>query len=128
MGNGGVGSSEHPPLLTAVNARSQVHLIVGCNPLASARCTRALEVGANPVVVSPAAESMPPAVVQKVEEGKVQWIQREFRDEDLQTLGREEIDNFVDAVFVTLGHQDPLSTLLNMFFPPPLFSTANSDS
>ncbi|KAL1956141.1 hypothetical protein VTO42DRAFT_7576 [Malbranchea cinnamomea] len=102
--------AEPSPLLTAVDARSQVHLVVGSNLLASARCTRALEVGASPVLIAPPDESLPSVLRQKVEDGSVSWVRRAFRDEDLRTLGREEVDGYVDAVFVTLDARDPLSS------------------
>ena len=40
-------------LLTAIDSTSHVHLIVGSNPLAAARCTKSLEVGAIPIVIAP---------------------------------------------------------------------------
>lgn len=114
--NTSMADTEYPPLLTAVDARSHVHLIVGCNPLASARCTRSAEVGACPILIAPALASadgdvgsMCSALRQNVEEGKVQWLQRRFEDDDVKTLGREEVDGFVDAVFVTVDARDPLS-------------------
>lgn len=98
------------PLLTATNAKSQIHLIIGTNPLAAARCTKCLEVGAIPIIIGASPESgLPSTLSQKAEKGGLQWIQRDFKDEDLSTLGREEVDRFVDAVFVTLGRNDPLS-------------------
>ena len=42
-----------PALLTAVDSTSHVHLIVGSNPLASARIARSIEVGAIPKLVAP---------------------------------------------------------------------------
>lgn len=92
-----------PPLLTAVDATSQVHLIVGSNPLASSRCTRSLEVGAKPIIIAPEDAEIHYTLARRIEEGTVRWARREFMDDDLKTLGREEIDHVVDAVFVTAG-------------------------
>lgn len=115
---GGVegGQLEYPPLLTAIDARVQVHLVVGSNPLASARLTRSLEVGATPILIAPADGSVCATLRQKLEEGKVEWKQRNFQDNDLKSLGREAVDHYVDAVFVTIGAHDPLSMCL-----PPLY-------
>ncbi|KAL4892942.1 siroheme synthase [Aspergillus ambiguus] len=103
-------SSRHPaPLLAAVNAESQVHLIIGTNPLAAARCTKSLEVGAKPIVIAPESVDLPYALAERIEDGSAQWLRRDFRDEDLTTLGREDVDHVVDMVFVTLGGTHPLS-------------------
>ena len=50
------------------------------------------------------------AVHKLVDGGKVRWIQREFQDDDLKTLGRDEVGNVVDAVFVATGARDSSST------------------
>ena len=99
-----------PALLTAVDSASHVHLIIGSNPLASARCSRAIEVGAIPKLIAPQESELHYGIVKRVEEGQVDWIKREFRDEDLTTLGRQDVGYVVDAVFVTLGARDPMST------------------
>ncbi|KAL5358158.1 tetrapyrrole methylase [Aspergillus floccosus] len=98
-----------PPLLAAINAESQVHLIIGANPLAAARCTKSLEVGAKPIIIAPETADLPYALAERIEDGSAQWLKREFRDEDLTTLGREEVDHVVDMVFVTLGGAHLLS-------------------
>lgn len=108
-----------PPLaslLTAHDARGHVHLVVGRNPLAAARCRQSLEVGAVPVLIasrttsddkSGDAENWLPglhhALQRQVESGAVRWIERRFEDSDVLTLGRAEVDGVVDRVFVTEG-------------------------
>lgn len=92
-----------PPLLTAHDATGHVHLIIGSNPLASARCTRSIEVGAKPKVVAPADAEVHYALMKRIEDGEVEWIRQTFEEEMLTALGRVEVDNVVDAVFVTLG-------------------------
>lgn len=105
------GSENSPvPLLTAVDATSQIHLIVGSNPLAAARCTKCLEIGARPIVIAPVSADLHFSIRERIESGSVKWVQRQFQDIDLKTLGREEVDHVVDSVFVTLGSEDPLST------------------
>ncbi|KAF2805251.1 siroheme synthase [Mytilinidion resinicola] len=96
-------------LLTAVDSTSHIHLIVGSNPLAGARCTRSIEVGAKPVLVAPEDASLHYGLIKRIEEGEAEWMKRAFRDNDLTTLGRDEVDRVVDAVFVTLGGKNPLS-------------------
>ncbi|KKZ60574.1 uroporphyrin-III C-methyltransferase/precorrin-2 dehydrogenase/sirohydrochlorin ferrochelatase [[Emmonsia] crescens] len=98
------------PLLAALDAKDQIHLIVSANPLAAARCTKCLDVGAIPIVIAPEGAEIHSTLLQKIEDGRVRRIAREFQDDDLKTLGRDEVDNFVDAVFVTLGRHNPLSS------------------
>ena len=99
-----------PTLLTSVESDNHVHLIVGSNPLAGARCSKALEIGAIPKLIAPGNAALHYGLAKRVEEGKVLWIQREFRDADLTTLGRQEVDNVVDAVFVTSGGKSALAS------------------
>ncbi|KAL4739124.1 tetrapyrrole methylase [Aspergillus similis] len=103
-------SAAQIPLLACINADSQVHLIVGSNPLAAARCTKSLQAGAKPVVISPEPGSLQYTLAAHIENGTADWVQREFEDADLTTLGREEVDHVVDMVFVTLGGSHSLSS------------------
>jgi uroporphyrin-III C-methyltransferase len=100
-----------PALLTAVDSTSHIHLIVGSNPLAGARCTRSIEVGAKPLLVVPEDATSHYGLAKRIDEGEVEWLKRDFRDDDLTSLGRDEVDHVVDAVFVTLGGKHPLSAL-----------------
>ncbi|CAP85645.1 hypothetical protein E8E15_008320 [Penicillium rubens] len=97
------------PLMAAWNTESQVHLIVGSNPLAAARCARSLEVGATPIIIAPETDDMHFTLSEHIANGSAQWIRHEFEDKDLTTLGREEVDHIVDLVFVTLGSNNSLS-------------------
>ncbi|KAF4771679.1 hypothetical protein HAV15_004494 [Penicillium sp. str.  len=101
--------SSPAPLMAAWNTESQVHLIVGSNPLAAARCARSLEVGAKPIIIAPETDDMHFTLSEHISNGSAQWIRREFQDKDLTTLGREEVDHIVDLVFVTLGGNNSLS-------------------
>ncbi|KAF2229524.1 uroporphyrin-III C-methyltransferase [Viridothelium virens] len=94
-----------PALLTASDCTSHVHLVIGSNPLAGARCTKSLEVGAKPILIAPEDSRLHYGLVSRIDAGEVRWIKREFQDNDLTTLGREEVDYVVDAVFVTKGRQ-----------------------
>lgn len=98
-----------PALLTALDSTAHVHLIIGSNPLAGARCSKSIEVGATPILVAPETANMHYGVTKRVEEHSIQWIRRDFQDEDLTTLGREEVDCVVDAVFVTSGARTPFA-------------------
>ena len=98
-----------PPLLTAHDATDHVHLVVGSNPLANARCLKSLEVGAKPILLAPDDGRIFYGLQQKIDEGLVRWLKREAADDDLRNLGRDEVDNVVDAVFVTLAKTHPLS-------------------
>lgn len=96
-------------LLTAQNCRNNVHLVIGAGPLAASRCNKSLEAGARPILVAPENDDLHFTLVKQIEDGKVQWTRKEFDEHDLRTFGREEVDNFVDAVFVTVGPKNPLS-------------------
>lgn len=93
----------------AINADSQVHLIIGTSPLAAARCIKSLETGAKPILIAPDTGNLQYTLTERIENGSVQWIRKEFEDTDLTSLGREEVDRVVDTVFVTLGGAHPLS-------------------
>ncbi|KAK8185290.1 tetrapyrrole methylase [Phyllosticta capitalensis] len=99
-----------PALLTAVDSTSHVHLIVGSNSLAGARCSKAAEVGAKPILIAPEDSTLHYGLSKRIESGEVEWLKRDFQDGDLTSLGREEVDGVVDAVFVTLGGKNPQST------------------
>ncbi|KAK5114259.1 hypothetical protein LTR85_010324 [Meristemomyces frigidus] len=99
-----------PALLTSVDSSSHVHLVFGSNPLAGARCSKAVEVGAIPILIAPESGSVHYGLAKRIEEHSIQWLKRDFQDEDLTTLGREEVDRIVDAVFVTSGGRSPLAT------------------
>lgn len=98
-----------PALLTAQDCESHVHLIIGSNSLANARCTKSLEVGAIPKLIAPADADVHYMLAKRIEAGEVKWIQEAFNDAHLTTLGRDEIENVVDAVFITSGGKSPTS-------------------
>nr|POF18038.1 uroporphyrinogen-iii c-methyltransferase [Quercus suber] len=92
-----------PAFLTAQDSVSHVHLIIGSNPLAGARCSKSIEVGAKPVLIAPETVTLHYGLAKRIEEHHIVWLKRGFQDEDLTTLGREQVDHVVDAVFVTSG-------------------------
>lgn len=99
-----------PTLLTSIDCTRHIHLVIGSNPLAGARCSKSVQVGANVKLIAPENEPLHYGLLKRIEEKDVDWIKRPFQDNDLETLGREEVDHVVDAVFVTLGSRNPLST------------------
>jgi uroporphyrin-III C-methyltransferase len=103
--------------LTSTDSTGHVHLIIGTNSLVASRCAKSLEVGAKPILIAPEVveSELHPALWQLIEEEKVQWLKKTFEDADISTLGRSEIDRYVDAVFVTLTPRDPESA----FHHPP---------
>jgi uroporphyrin-III C-methyltransferase len=99
-------------LLTAINATSHVHIVLGTNPLAATRCAQSLAAGARPIVIAPREEDqqqMHYALRKRIDSGEVKWIEAAFDEAHLTTLGRSDVDGFVDAVFVTSGPRDPQS-------------------
>lgn len=93
-------------LLTAHDCTGHVHLVVGSNSIASTRCTKSIEYGAKPIVIAPPYAEFHYALRDAIDAGKVEWIRRKFEDADVQSLGRDEVNRVVDAVFVTLGGRD----------------------
>lgn len=98
-----------PSLLTAIDSTSQIHLIIGSNPLATARCTKSLEVGAKVKLIASEISEIHYGLQKKIDNGEVEWLKKSFEDQDLLELGREEVGGIVDMVFVTSGPRDPLS-------------------
>ena len=113
----------HTTLLTAQDCREHVHLIIGSNPLAASRVSQSLSVGAKPILIAPVSAPSPTesaatptttaeskrelhhTLVNYISSGALTHLDRSFADEDLFTLGRSEVDNVVDAVFVTQHNQ-----------------------
>ena len=98
-----------PPLLAAVDSEGNIHLVLGSNPLASARCAKSLEVGAKPKVIAPADADVHYLLAKRIEAGEVEWVKRNFEDTDVTSLGRDEVDGVVDAVFVTANGKSTIS-------------------
>ncbi|KAK2033771.1 uroporphyrin-III C-methyltransferase [Colletotrichum zoysiae] len=96
-------------LLVALNCKGSTHLIIGTNPLAAARCTQSLAAGATAILLAPDTPDLHYGLQKRVDAGEVTWHKKAFEDADLFTLGRDEVDNVVDAVFVTSGPRDPLA-------------------
>ncbi|KAH0429814.1 hypothetical protein CcaCcLH18_08237 [Colletotrichum camelliae] len=96
-------------LLTALNCKGNTHLVIGTNPLAAARCTQSINAGATPILLAPDTSDLHYNLQKRIDAGEVTWHKKAFQDTDLFTLGRDEVDNVVDAVFVTSGPRDPLS-------------------
>ncbi|KAK0668531.1 tetrapyrrole methylase [Cercophora samala] len=100
-----------PPisLLTAQHSTGHTHLIIGSNPLAASRATQSLSSGAKPILISPTpSEELHYTLTQYITSGQLTHLARPFESNDLFTLGRDEVDNVVDAVFITLPPKDPL--------------------
>lgn len=98
-----------PALLTAQDCVGHIHLVIGSGPLAASRCAKSLEVGARPTLVASEAADLHYTLAKAIEDGRIQHVRREFEEQDLSTLGRVEVDHYVDAVFVTTGAKAPLS-------------------
>ncbi|KZL65434.1 siroheme synthase [Colletotrichum incanum] len=96
-------------LLTALNCKGNTHLIIGTNPLAAARCTQSLAAGATAILLAPETPDLHYGLQKRIDAGEVTWHKKAFEDTDLFTLGRDEVDNVVDAVFVTSGPRDSLA-------------------
>ncbi|KAG7291914.1 hypothetical protein NEMBOFW57_001939 [Staphylotrichum longicolle] len=113
-------------LLTAQHCAGHVHLILGANPLAAARASSSLAAGAKPILISPStapssSETDPTplhySLTTLISAGSLTHLPRAFDESDLFTLGRDEVDSVVDAVFIT-------SPVFSPPPPPPTSSTS----
>lgn len=93
----------HTSLLTAKDCRGHIHLIIGSNSLAGKRCEQSLATGATPILIAPDTPTAPLhyGLAKLVEAKSVTWLRQNFTRELLTTLGREDVDHVVDAVFIT---------------------------
>ncbi|PTB64649.1 uroporphyrinogen methylase [Trichoderma citrinoviride] len=98
-----IDASINNSMLAGLNCTDNIHLVVGTNPLAAARCAQSLAAGAHPVVVAPQTAELHYGLQRRIDDGSVKWVREAFADEHLFTLGREEVGGVVDAVFVTAG-------------------------
>ncbi|CAN8100443.1 unnamed protein product [Discula destructiva] len=105
----------HTSLLTATDCRGHIHLIIGSNSLAGKRCEQSLANGAQPILIAPdvattaTASPLHYALAKLAETGAVTWLRQGFTPDLLSTLGRQEVDRMVDAVFVTTTNPSVLS-------------------
>ncbi|KAM0255800.1 hypothetical protein ACHAQJ_005387 [Trichoderma viride] len=88
-------------MLAGLNCAGNIHLVIGTNPLAAARCAQSLGAGAHPVLIAPETAELHYGLQSKIDDGSVKWVRAAFEDEHLFQLGREEVGRIVDAVFVT---------------------------
>ncbi|KAK9458335.1 tetrapyrrole methylase [Dipodascopsis uninucleata] len=100
-------------LMICQNCEEQVHLVVGSSALSLQRIARSLEYGARVILVAPNDDSSSENWQTDVRETTAQsnrltWIERDFSMKDLTTLGRQEVCNVVDMVFVALPRTSPL--------------------
>ncbi|KAK4457905.1 Uroporphyrinogen-III C-methyltransferase, partial [Cladorrhinum samala] len=96
-------ASSHTSLLTAQHSVGHVHLIIGSNPLAASRATNSLAAGAKPILIAPTVENQTIHynLAAHIASGALTHLSRPFQNDDLFTLGREEVSGVVDAVFIT---------------------------
>ncbi|ODA83610.1 hypothetical protein RJ55_02125 [Drechmeria coniospora] len=96
-------------MLVGLTCRNHVHVVVGTNPLAAARCAQSLAAGARPILIAPDTADLHYGLQSKIDDGSVKWMKKEFEDDDLFRLGREDVGSVVDSVFVTSGPKEPRS-------------------
>jgi len=102
------------PLLTSIDCTDQVHLVIGDNGIAAKRVNRSLEAGATCILISPIAlENLHFELRELIKTLKLEFQCKEFYEEALTTLGREQVNHVVDMVFVTLSPLDERGTCKN---------------
>ncbi|PVH16658.1 uroporphyrinogen-III C-methyltransferase [Candidozyma duobushaemuli] len=95
-------------LLASLNCAGESHVIVGGKaPVAAIRAKAILAAGASPILIE-VSDDLPKTLEGLVEEGKVKHVKEEYSKTLLQQLGRPDVDNVVDRVFVTLSHTESL--------------------
>ncbi|KAI0465437.1 hypothetical protein LJB42_000670 [Komagataella kurtzmanii] len=94
-------------LLLADNCQGQIHLVVGLEHLnlCVSRVKTILEAGATPVLVSPQKSTMLDSLQDLATQGTLKVVDQTFSISQLTQLGRDEVDNVVDKVFVVLDSQ-----------------------
>ncbi|KAL7800042.1 tetrapyrrole methylase [Trichoderma ceciliae] len=97
-------------MLAGLNCAGNIHLVVGTNPLAAARCAQSLGAGAHPILIAPETAELHYGLRSRIDDGSVKWVREAFEDEHLFQLGREEVGRVVDAVFVTSGSREELGS------------------
>ena len=95
-------------LLTAHDCRGHVHIILGSNPLVASRATQSIATGAKPILIAPPSADLHYGVAAHIASGALTHLDRAFKEYDLFTLGRPEVNHVVDAVFIT-SPRDPLA-------------------
>lgn len=108
-------SSSSNYMLAGLNCANNIHLIIGTNPLAAARCSQSLGAGAHPVLIAPETAELHYSLQRRVDDGSVKWVRTAFKDEHLFELGREEVGRVVDAVFVTSGSREELGKYIPIY-------------
>jgi hypothetical protein len=99
-------------ILAGLNCADNIHLVIGTNPLAAARCTQSLGAGAHPILIAPETAELHYSLQSKIDDGSVKWVRTAFENEHLFQLGREEVGRVVDAVFVTSGLREELGAYI----------------
>ncbi|KAJ3472799.1 hypothetical protein NLG97_g10709 [Lecanicillium saksenae] len=82
-------------LLAGLKCRGNVHLVVGTNPLAAARCAQSLAAGARPILVAPAASDLHYGLQAKIDDGSVEpneWTPQEAKAYETAVMA------FIDGV------------------------------
>lgn len=101
-----------PLFLTGINSVGHVHLILGTNSLAAARCESSLAAGARPIVIAEEHASIHRTLQTQIDAGNVLLETKTFEYHDLLQLGRQQVGGVVDAVFITTQLHSEQSTWL----------------
>lgn len=93
-------------LLASLSCANEQHAIIGGTaPIAAIRAKAIISAGAFPILIE-SSDELPKTLQGLVEEGKVKHVKDAYSKELLSTLGRVEVDNVVDKVFVTLSQTE----------------------
>ncbi|KAF5095966.1 hypothetical protein D0Z03_001709 [Geotrichum reessii] len=91
-----------PGLLTSQSLKGLHYLVIGWSNLTPSRVTTLVEHGVDRVIVAGVNGVTATDAERATAAGASQVLDRPFKIEDLNTLGRDEVDNVIDGVFVTL--------------------------
>lgn len=88
-------------MMTGTNVCGHTHVILGTNCVANTRSETSMAAGAIPIIVADENATLHQGLRRKIDQGLIHWTKKIFDDNDLFTLGREEVAHIVDAVFLT---------------------------
>lgn len=91
-------------LLASFNCSNEIHLVIGGNSnIASLRSQAIIAFGAHPILVQDKPiERLPKVLQDLISSDQITWIKSHYKADLLTTLGRPEVSNIVDKVFVAL--------------------------
>lgn len=87
-------------MMMGINSCGHIHVILGTDCVANTRCETSMAAGAMPIIIADENATLHQGLRRKIDQGLIHWKKKILDDNDLFTLGREEVAHIVDAVFI----------------------------